>query len=78
MLNTTLDPTWVIPNGDAFTPASGDPLIPENKQSYVAFDAGLGLYYKADKYYAALSSTHINQPQIKYSKGTPYIPDNII
>jgi type IX secretion system PorP/SprF family membrane protein len=74
MLNTTLDPTWVIPSGDAFTPASGDPLIPENKQSYVAFDAGLGLYYKADKYYAALSATHINQPQIKYSKGTPYIP----
>jgi type IX secretion system PorP/SprF family membrane protein len=74
MLNTTLDPTWDIPSGDAFTPASGDPLIPENKQSYVAFDAGLGLYYKADKYYVSLSSTHINQPQIKYSKGTPYIP----
>ena len=69
MLNTTLTPTWQIPSGDAHTPASGDPLIPENKESYVAFDAGFGLYYKADKYYAALSVTHMNQPKIKFTKG---------
>ncbi len=73
MLNKTLDPKWVIPGGDSHTPASGDPLIPENKESYVAFDAGLGVFYQAEKYYAALSVTHINQPQIKYSKGTPYV-----
>jgi type IX secretion system PorP/SprF family membrane protein len=73
MLNETLNPNWVIPSGDAFTPASGDPLIPENKESYVAFDAGLGLYYKTDKYYGSLSVTHINEPKIKYSKGTPYV-----
>jgi len=73
MLNTTLNPKWEIPSGDSHTPASGDPLIPENKESYVAFDAGLGLYYKTDKYYAALSVTHLNQPVIKYSKGSPYI-----
>ncbi len=73
MLNKTLDPKWYIPSGDAFTPPSGDPLIPENKESYVAFDAGLGLFYQAEKYYAALSVTHINQPKIKYSKGTPYV-----
>lgn len=73
MLNTTLTPTWQIPSGEAHTPASGDPLIPENKESYVAFDAGLGLFYKADKYYASLSITHINQPTIKFTKGTPYI-----
>ncbi len=54
MLNKTLDPKWEIPNGDTHTPASGDPLIPENKESYVAFDAGFGLYYKAEKYYASL------------------------
>jgi type IX secretion system PorP/SprF family membrane protein len=73
MLNKTINPTWEIPTGDSHTPPSGDPLIPENKESYVAFDAGLGLYYKADKYYASLSVTHINQPKIKFSKGTPYI-----
>ena len=69
MLNKTLDPKWFIPDGDAHTPISGDPLIPENKESFIAFDAGLGLYYKTDKYYAALSVTHINQPKIKFSKG---------
>jgi len=73
MLNKTLNPTWEIPTGDSHTPASGDPLIPENKESYVAFDAGLGLFYQADKYYASFSVTHINQPKIKFSKGTPYV-----
>jgi type IX secretion system PorP/SprF family membrane protein len=73
MLNTTLTPNWQIPLGDTFTPASGDPLIPETKESVVAFDAGLGLYYKTDKHYASLSVTHINQPKIKFTKGTPYI-----
>lgn len=73
MLNKKLEPTWEIPSGDIHTPASGDPLIPENKESYVAFDAGLGLFYKTDNYYAALSVTHINQPKIKFTKGTPYI-----
>jgi type IX secretion system PorP/SprF family membrane protein len=72
MLNTTLNPTWFIPAGDAHTPVSGDPLIPENKESVVAFDAGLGLYYKTDKYYGSFSITHINQPKLKFSKGTPY------
>jgi type IX secretion system PorP/SprF family membrane protein len=73
MLNKTLSPEWQIPNGDAHTPVTGDPLIPENKESYVAFDAGLGFYYKTDKYYAGISVTHLNQPKIKYSKGTPYV-----
>jgi type IX secretion system PorP/SprF family membrane protein len=73
MLNKTLSPEWLIPGGDVHTPASGDPLIPENKESIVAFDAGFGLYYKAEKYYAGLSVTHLNQPKIKFSKGTPYI-----
>jgi type IX secretion system PorP/SprF family membrane protein len=73
MLNTTLTPDWQIPSGDQFTPAGGDPLIPETKESFVAFDAGLGFFFKADKYYGSLSVTHINQPKIKFSKGTPYI-----
>jgi type IX secretion system PorP/SprF family membrane protein len=72
MLNASLSPSWQIPSGDSFVPASGDPLIPENKESYTAFDASLGGFYKTDKYYAGISVTHINQPKIKYSKGTPY------
>jgi len=73
MLNKTLDPTWSIPGGSGFTPPDQDPLIPVNKESYVAFDAGLGVYYTTGKYYASLSVTHLNQPKIKFTKGTPYI-----
>jgi type IX secretion system PorP/SprF family membrane protein len=73
MLNKTLEPSWQIPNGDGFTSPDQDPLIPTNKESFVAFDAGLGLYLKADKYYASLSVTHINQPKIKFTKGLPYV-----
>ncbi len=73
VLNKTLDPSWVIPSGDYWVPVSGDPLIPENKESFVAFDAGIGLYYFTDRYYAGLSVTHINQPVMKFSKGNPYL-----
>jgi type IX secretion system PorP/SprF family membrane protein len=73
MFNMTLDPEWAIPDGDAFTPPSGDPLIPESKESSVTFDAGLGVYYTTDKYYAGLSVTHINQPKVKFTKGVSYI-----
>ncbi len=47
MLNKSITPDWQIPQGDTHTPPSGDPLIPENKESYVAFDAGLGLYLQS-------------------------------
>ncbi len=73
MFNMTLDPKWEIPSGDVFTPPSGDPLIPETKESSVVFDAGLGAYFKTDKYYAGLSVTHINKPAIKFSKGLSYL-----
>jgi type IX secretion system PorP/SprF family membrane protein len=73
MLNKAIDPSWEIPSGDAHTPPSGDPLIPEQKESVIAFDAGLGAFYHTEKYYAGFSVTHINEPKIKFSKGTPYV-----
>jgi len=73
MLNKNLEPSWHIPNGGEHTPASGDPAIPENKESHVALDAGFGLYYDANNYYAAFSITHINQPTIKYSETNTYV-----
>lgn len=73
MLNKNIDPEWFIPSGESHVPPSGDPLIPETKESIVALDAGLGIYYTTDKYYAGLSVTHLNQPELKFSKGTPYI-----
>lgn len=68
MLSKTLEPSWYIPDGDGFTPPDQDPLIPVSKENFIAFDAGLGLYLLADKYYAALSVTHLNQPKIRYAK----------
>jgi type IX secretion system PorP/SprF family membrane protein len=73
MQNITLSPSWQIPSGESHTPASGDPLIPENKESCIAFDASIGGYYKTDKYYAGLSVTHINEPKINFSKGVSYV-----
>jgi type IX secretion system PorP/SprF family membrane protein len=73
VLNKAISPTWFIPSGDSYTPPSGDPLIPEGKESYIAFDAGLGAFYKTDRYYAGVSVTHINEPKIKFSKGLPYV-----
>ncbi len=73
MINTSVNPSWSIPDGSDFTPAEQDPLIPNNSENFVAFDAGFGVYLKNDKYYAGFSVTHINQPKIKYSESTPYI-----
>jgi type IX secretion system PorP/SprF family membrane protein len=73
MINKAIDPNWKIPNGDGFTPPDQDPLIPVTKESFVAFDAGIGAFLKADKYYVSLSITHLNQPKIKYTKTSTYI-----
>jgi len=46
ILNKTLEPNWTIPTSDYHTPASGDPLIPENNESYLAFDKVLEHFIK--------------------------------
>jgi type IX secretion system PorP/SprF family membrane protein len=68
IINKALEPNWSIPSGDGFTQAAEDPLIPVNKESVIAFDAGIGAYYRTEKYYASLSVTHINQPKVKFTK----------
>jgi type IX secretion system PorP/SprF family membrane protein len=39
--------------------AGSDPLVPTGKQPNNIFDMGLGVYYKSEKIYMGLSSTHI-------------------
>ncbi|MGQ9621069.1 MAG: PorP/SprF family type IX secretion system membrane protein, partial [Bacteroidales bacterium] len=73
ILNKSLEPNWQIPASDAHTPVSGDPLIPESKESHVVLDAGVGAFYSTEKYYAGISITHLNEPKIKFSKGEPYL-----
>ena len=73
ILNKTLAPEWFIPSGTSHTPASGDPLIPENDESFLALDLAAGVYFQGLNYYAGVSVTHINQPKIKYSETATYV-----
>lgn len=73
IMNRSLEPEWSIPSSDFHTPATGDPLIPENNESYLAFDMSFGAYYRTSDYYVGISSTHLNQAKVRYSKGASYI-----
>ena len=73
VLNKTISPEWYIPSGPGHTPPGGDPLIPENDESFVAMDISAGVYYQGLSYYAGFSVTHLNQPKIKYSETATYV-----
>ncbi len=73
MLNKTLAPEWFIPSGTTHTPPEGDPLIPENDESFVNLDMSAGIFYQGLNYYAGISATHLNQPKIKYSETATYV-----
>jgi type IX secretion system PorP/SprF family membrane protein len=85
ILNNTLEATWKYPgtvgnSGMGLTSGTGgqDPAIPNaSKESATIFDMGLGVFYKSDKIYMGISSTHINQPQIKFESGNPYLNRHI-
>ncbi len=59
ILNKALSPKW----DDLH---ETDDHIPEGDVSYIAFDLSVGVYYQGSNYYAGLSVTHLNQPNIKY------------
>ena len=73
MLNMTISPEWYIRSGPGHTPPSGDPLIPENDESFIAPDISAGIYYQGLNYYAGISVTHLNQPKVKYSETATYV-----
>jgi type IX secretion system PorP/SprF family membrane protein len=77
LINKALDATWDIPAselGSGFTEPASDNAIPEEKESRMAFDMGFGLYFNTENLYFGLSTTHLNQPQIKYvEKNASYI-----
>jgi len=73
MLNMTISPEWYIPSGPGHTPPSGDPLIQENDESFIAPDISAGVYYQGINYYAGISVTHLNQPKVKYSETATYV-----
>ena len=76
LINKALDASWDIPGelGTNFTPPENDPAIPDEKESRMAFDLGVGLFYNAENLFFGLSTSHLNQPKIKYvDKNASYI-----
>ncbi len=71
ILNKALAPEWNIPVG--LGDVQGDPSIPKNDESRVAFDMGLGFFYRSEQIFFGISTTHLNQARIKYEDATPYL-----
>ncbi|MCX6259006.1 MAG: type IX secretion system membrane protein PorP/SprF [Bacteroidia bacterium] len=58
--------------GGANSTPSSDPLIP-NDESAMAFNFDLGAYYRTDKFYLGVSSTHLNEPTLDLTKAKVYM-----
>lgn len=59
---------WITPS----EPYTTDVAIPDDGSEDMTFlDFGFGLYYKTQDLFLGISSTHLNEPEFKYEKGTP-------
>ncbi len=73
MLNSALKGEWSVPSGSEYhTPWGQDPAVPGD-QSSIIFDMSFGVFYRADKLYMGLSSTHITEPSLNFDKGQPFL-----
>jgi type IX secretion system PorP/SprF family membrane protein len=70
-INKALSPEWNIPDG--LGDVTGDPHIPQSKESRLVFDMGTGIFYRTENLYLGISVTHLNQARIKYASATPYL-----
>jgi len=66
--------------GDSEFHVSGDQAIPTSKESGMAFDLGVGVYYTCPTWYAGISYSHATQPSVRWGDyatvtliGTMYI-----
>ncbi len=57
--------SWFV--GDGGSGANSDPIIP-NDESAFAFDLGAGVFYKDDKLYAGISTTHLNEAVVEFDQ----------
>ena len=74
MFNKALEAEWYIPSElEGSTTPDSDPSIPKKDESQIAFDMGLGLFYSTDNLYFGISTTHLNQAQIRYETSNPYL-----
>jgi len=76
-INKSIDGDWITPDkllGLQPNPYS-DPAIPRS-ESKLIFDSNFGIFYRSgdDKLYGGISTTHLTQPEVKFSLSkTPYI-----
>jgi len=61
---------WYYP-ADIGVDPTNDPAVPNTDESRMAFDMAFGVFYNTDKLYFGLSTTHLNQPKIKYVESQP-------
>ncbi len=61
--NMSVNGDWYIPESDYHGTVS-ESGIPQSESSQLAFDAGLGMYLRSNKYFLGASVTHINQASI--------------
>lgn len=66
IINTKLEGEYYIPGGEGFTPPEDDPALNGGKAdvSKIMFDAGIGVFLSADKYYAGISLDHLPKPEM--------------
>ena len=63
-LNKALDAKWYIPGGDFVN----DPGIPDESQSVMGFDMGIGVFYRTENVFLGLSSSHLLETNMQYDK----------
>jgi type IX secretion system PorP/SprF family membrane protein len=75
ILNKSLSPEWktISTTGEIQEGAQGDISIPQAKESRVAFDMGLGIFYSGGNVFMGISATHLNKARIKYENATPQL-----
>ena len=74
LFNKALEAEWYIPSElEGSTTPDQDPSIPKKDESQIAFDMGMGLFYSTDNLYFGISTTHLNQAQIRYETSNPYL-----
>jgi type IX secretion system PorP/SprF family membrane protein len=67
-LNKALAAQWVTIGSGGIGTGSEDLKIPAPNESVMGFDMGLGVFYRAEKVYLGISSTHLLEPDLNYDQ----------
>jgi len=63
-LNKALNAEWKPPGGGSW---EQDPSIPAPNESVTGYDMGLGIFYRAERVYMGVSTTHLLQSGLPYA-----------